>query len=108
MAGVLAATSVSDPAALDVVADFGDLRDRHDTALPAVRVPEDDTSNVCHDNTGSDSDIDLQFGELPARSRPGQLAVWQQHTNYSTGMRVAELATQWITRGQASQFSRSL
>ena len=34
----------------------------------------------------------------------GQLAVWQQHTNYSTGMRVAELATQWITRGQSPSF----
>ena len=108
MAGGLAATSVPGPAALDVVADLNDLRDRHDTALPAVHFPEDDTSNVCHDNTGSDSDADLQFGELPARSRPGQLAAWQQHSNYATGMRVAELATQWITRGQAPEFFRSL
>ena len=100
MAGGRAATSVSDPAALDVVADLNDLRDRHDTALPAVHLPEDDTSNLCHDNAGSDSDVDFQFGQLPARSRPGQLAAWQQHPNYATGMRVAELATQWITRGQ--------
>ena len=75
MAGGLAATSVSDPAALDVAADLNDPRDRHDKALPAVHFPEDGTSNLCHDNTGSDSDADIQFGELPSRSRPaGQLA----------------------------------
>ena len=100
----LAATSVSDPDALDVVADLSDPSDRHDKALPAVHFPEVDTSNLCHD---SDSDVDLQFGELPSQPRQGQLAARQQHANYARGMRVAELATQWITGGPHPRTFRS-
>ena len=102
----MATTSVSDP--LDAVADISDPSDRHGKALPAVHFPEVDTCNLCHANTDvdTDSDVDLQFGVLPSKTHPmRQLAAWQQHANYARGMRVAELAMQWITSGNSCRSS---
>ena len=59
------------------------------------------SEHVAIGTDGDDSDIDLEGpARLPKITR-SKLNVWRAHPNFGPGMRLAELATQWLVNGNS-------
>ena len=74
--------------------------DDQDWPLPHISMPlpEEEVDGCLEPDTDIDSDDYVAAHSSSRQSQcQSQLATWQQHPNYSLGMRVAELATFWIT-----------